>query len=155
MSSMRLVVIESPMAGRPPSWIPWPFSIVARWYLELRNRLYAMACVRHSALVCGEAPYASHVMFRSALRDRHPSEREIGMQAGFAWGELAEVRAVYCDHGVSVGMLAGIVQRPISQVVEYRYLFPWKVKRCPHCNVCISPTQTHCQRNSCVAHRAV
>ena len=153
--SARLVVIESPMAGRPPSWMPWPLSVVARWYLEFRNRRYAMACVRHSALVCGEAPYASHVMFRSALRDRRPNERSIGMRCGFAWGHLAEAVAVYCDHGVSPGMLEGITQRDISQVVEYRYLFPWNVKRCPHCSICIAPTQTHCVRNSCISHRAL
>jgi hypothetical protein len=89
---MKLVVIESPYAGD-----------VER---NLRYLRAAMAdCLRR-----GESPYASHGLLTQpgVLRDDVPDERARGIRAGFAWGEKADIVAVYEDLGVSSGMLAGI-----------------------------------------------
>lgn len=122
---MRLVVIESPLRGAVPRWCPtWLAPVierVGRW----RNRAYARACMRDS-LARGEAPYASHVLFDQPglLDDARASERVVGMNAGRCWGTMAEVRAVYCDFGISDGMRWGVATAPIGQVTEYRWLFP-------------------------------
>lgn len=111
--------------------------------------MYAWACVRHAALVMGESPYASHVMFAAALRDRDPAEREIGMRLGFQWGAMAEARVVYCDHGITAGMEAGIANRPAGQVLEFRYLDPKNVHRCDRCGVMVPPDTNHCGATRC------
>jgi len=89
---MKRVVIESPYAGE----------------VDL-NVAYAKACVLDS-LSRGEAPYASHLFFTlpGILDDDKPDERTKGIEAGFAWGEAADLVAVYIDRGVSQGMIAGI-----------------------------------------------
>lgn len=45
------------------------------------------------ALDRGEAPYASHLLYTQMLDDTIPAERELGIKAGFAWGD--GVRRVY------------------------------------------------------------
>lgn len=108
---MRLVVVESPLHPRPYTgvwrWLP----LVRRWVEARRyerNRQYARACMR-DCLRRGEAPYASHLLFDQPgiLDDRKLAERELGMQAGFAWGAAAVHVALYGDYGVSSGMLRG------------------------------------------------
>jgi hypothetical protein len=103
-----LVSVESPCAGRVPSWVPlsWHwlaavFERVNRW----RNMRYALACVRDS-LARGEAPYASHVFFdrRGLLDDADPHQRRAGMACGIAWCAHADVFAFYIDRGFSRGM---------------------------------------------------
>jgi hypothetical protein len=104
---MKLVIIESPYAGD----------------IE-RNVRYARACLRHS-LGKGEAPYASHLIYTQpgVLRDANPGERAHGIAAGFAWGEKADLTAVYTDLGVSKGMEAGIAEADrVGRRVEYRSL---------------------------------
>jgi hypothetical protein len=105
-----LVSVESPCAGRVPSWVPlsWHwlaavFERVNRW----RNMRYALACVRDS-LARGEAPYASHVFFdrRGLLDDADPHQRRAGMACGMAWCTHADVFAFYVDRGFSSGMSA-------------------------------------------------
>jgi len=123
---------------------------IVRWILTIRNRLYTDACLRHSAMYCGEAPYASHALLGRALNDRAARERNLGMHIGFQWGAEAEARVVYCDYGVSPGMREGIVRRPRHQVLEYRYLFEHRAVRCPRCGVCIEPTAKECGRGACL-----
>jgi len=120
-----------------------------RWALTLRNRIYTIACVRDAVIVHGEAAYASHVMFRDALYDRVPHERDLGMHIGFCWGDLAELRVVYCDYGVSEGMRAGITQRPAGQVVVYRYLNRMRARYCRQCAAMVPPDQTLCGSRTC------
>jgi hypothetical protein len=99
---MRLVIIESPYAGRSPYADESPHGIE-------RNVKYARACLRDS-LLKGEAPLASHLLYtqEGVLRDEIPEERKIGIEAGLAWGRFASLTAVYVDHGVSDGMAYGI-----------------------------------------------
>jgi hypothetical protein len=88
---MKLVILESPYAGEVE-----------------RNILYARRAVRHS-LTLGEAPIASHLLYTQPgiLDDLIPEEREWGINAGLAWGRLAEASIFYIDYGWSRGMLFG------------------------------------------------
>jgi len=108
---MRLVVIESPYAGKTDE--------------ETRENVdYAKHCV-HDCLKRGEAPYASHLFFTQPgiLDDKVQGERILGINAGFAWAEKADVVVVYMDRGMSSGMKKGI-ERAIekNQKIEYRSL---------------------------------
>lgn len=88
----RLVILESPYAGDVEA-----------------NVEYARACVRDS-LSRGEAPIASHLLYTQPgiLRDEVPAERKWGIDAGLAWGRVAEATVVYVDRGISTGMEYGI-----------------------------------------------
>jgi hypothetical protein len=83
------VVVESPYKGEVE-----------------RNLAYLRACwldcLRH-----GESPYSSHALYTQpdVLDDSVPEERELGIRAGFAWAEAADLRAFYVDLGVSDGMI--------------------------------------------------
>lgn len=89
---MKRVVIESPYAGN-----------------VAENTAYAKKCMSHS-LHLGEALYASHLLYtqEGLLDDLIPEERELGILAGFIWGDAAELAAVYIDRGISGGMQRGI-----------------------------------------------
>ena len=93
---MKLVIIESPLSAR------------SRQAIE-ENKRYAKECFRDS-LMRGEAPFRISPFLRSAwtLNDLIPQERDLGMQAGFAWGSKAELVAIYTDKGISPGMKMGI-----------------------------------------------
>ena len=108
---MRLVVIESPYAGKTDE--------------ETRENVdYAKHCV-HDCLKRGEAPYASHLFFTQPgiLDDKVQGERILGINAGFAWAEKADVVVVYMDRGMSKGMEDGIRRaRDSGQNLEYRSL---------------------------------
>ena len=112
---MRRVILESPFAG----------SLIGRWL----NRRYARRALRDSCLR-GEAPLASHLLYTQALDDADPAERQIGIEAGLAWGNLAEATVVYVDRGISRGMRYGI-ERAQAQAhsVEYRSLRPGWLQR--------------------------
>lgn len=81
-------IIESPYAGE-----------------VALNVRYLQSCLRDS-LLRGEAPYASHGLYtqEGVLRDDIPQERELGICAGFAWREVADLTAFYIDRGFSPGM---------------------------------------------------
>lgn len=146
----RLVVIESPYAGRVPAWVPWPFrGLVERWRRRSNVR-YARRCMRDS-LDRSEAPYASHLFYTQVLDDNVMAERALGITCGFAWAQHAELRAVYCDRGVSGGMTIGITQRPIHQSVEYRYIdtHPTEIPVCIDCGVTCAPDRERCGRLQC------
>jgi len=103
----RLVVLESPYAGDVET-----------------NVRYARMCMK-DCLMRGEAPYASHLLYTQdgVLNDLIPEERNHGIQAGFAWRQVAQATVVYTDLGISKGMQYGIddaIKRGVP--VEYRQL---------------------------------
>ena len=85
---MIRVILESPYAGEID-----------------RNVTYARRCVR-DCLKRGEAPIASHLLFTQPgiLRDEIPDERRLGIEAGLAWVQVADLMAIYTDFGISSGM---------------------------------------------------
>ena len=89
---MIRVVIESPYAGD-----------------VARNLRYLDACMA-DCLRRGESPYASHGLYTRAgvLDDAIPEERELGIQAGFAWRDVADLTVVYVNLGITRGMQYGI-----------------------------------------------
>ncbi|WP_178996870.1 DUF7768 domain-containing protein [Paenarthrobacter nitroguajacolicus] len=102
---MKLVIIESPYAGDVP-----------------RNEAYARRALADS-LARGEAPLASHLLYTQpgVLDDTKPEQRRKGIEAGFAWGERAELTAVYVDQGTSPGVEMGIAAaKACGRPVEYR-----------------------------------
>ena len=105
---MRLVIVETPYAGDVE-----------------RNVEYARRCL-HDCLIRGEAPFASHLLYTqpNVLRDELPEERQLGIEAGLAWGEEAEATVVYTDRGISRGMQFGIERATkAGRLVEFRQLF--------------------------------
>lgn len=108
---MRRVILESPFAGD----------------IE-RNLRYLRAALRDS-FMRGEAPFASHGLYtlEGVLDDRDPAERELGIEAGFVWGQAAELTAAYIDLGVTEGMKLGIARAFLDgRKVEYRSLPRWR-----------------------------
>jgi len=106
----RLVLVESPYAGN----------------IE-QNEAYARAALA-DCLRRGEAPFASHLLYTQpgVLDDQEPAERRLGIAAGLAWGEQADLTAVYVDLGVTPGMRQGI-ERAIAagRPIEHRRLGSW------------------------------
>jgi len=103
---MRLVIIESPYAGN----------------IE-RNVGYARMALLDS-LRRGEAPLASHLLYPQVLSDEVTEDRMLGIQAGLAWGRLAEATVVYIDFGISYGMQMGIERaRKEERAIEYRRMW--------------------------------
>jgi len=57
------------------------------------------------------------------LDDRVPEERRLGMEAGFCWARVADLRAFYADLGFSGGMTeAQKLAQELGQKTEKRYL---------------------------------
>lgn len=93
---MKRVIVESPLGA------------VSREGIE-KNKIYAKRCMWDS-FKRGEAPFASHLLYAQELLldDMDKQERELGIAAGFAWGEVADLVALYVDFGVSKGMFLGL-----------------------------------------------
>lgn len=107
---MRLVILESPFRGRTPEETEG-------------NKLYARHCML-SALRRGESPLASHLLWPGILDDAKPEERAAGIEAGLAWGRVAEATVVYTDFGISEGMQKGIDRATAEgRPVEKRKLY--------------------------------
>ena len=105
---MKLVVIESPYAGDVH-----------------KNLNYARAAML-DCLSRGEAPLASHLLYTQVLDDEDPGERYRGIKAGLAWGQHADLVAVYADRGISTGMKMGIEAAKYDGIpIEYRTLRNW------------------------------
>ena len=106
---MELVIVESPFA-------------TGLLHTEREHITYARACMK-DCLGRGEAPYASHLLYtqEGVLDDSIPEEREHGIQAGFAWRQVAAKTVVYEDLGISRGMQYGIDDAKKRGIpVEYR-----------------------------------
>ena len=104
---MKPVVIESPYMGNAE-------------HSREEHIAYLQECIRYS-VKRGETPYASHQMLTHAFDDDDPDERALGMRAGFAMNAIFQTAIVYCDYGISRGMLAGIeTHRKAGRKVIYR-----------------------------------
>lgn len=100
------VIIESPFAGGH------------------KNVLFSRSCVLDS-LSRGESPYASHLLYtqKGMLNDADPTERRRGISAADGWLEVADHIAVYCDLGITRGMVIGIVKAArLMKPVHLRWL---------------------------------
>lgn len=103
----RLVILESPYAGDVDA-----------------NVTYARRALADS-LHRGEAPIASHLLYTQpgVLDDTIPAERALGIDAGLAWGRVADATVMYADRGITPGMQHGIDRAAAEgRVVEIRYL---------------------------------
>lgn len=87
-----LVVVESPYAGG------------SEWAAEYLSQCLAYCVAR------GWSPYASHALLTrpGVLRDDCPTERDVGVQLGFAWRRAADFTVVFIDFGLSAGMRLGV-----------------------------------------------
>lgn len=111
----RLVILESPYAA--------PTDAGRKLHVA-----YARAAMR-DCLLKNEAPFASHAIYAlpGVLRDSDPIEREMGIDAGLAWGHKAAATVVYDDLGVSSGMATGMRRaRSEGRPVEHRQLPGWQ-----------------------------
>jgi hypothetical protein len=115
---MKRVILETPFRGQD--------------YLDtLKNLVYARVCM-HDCLKRGESPFASHMIYTQpgVLDDTKDSERDFGIEAGFAWREVAEKTVVYIDRGISRGMCLGIRDaKKRGLELEFRELgYDWEKK---------------------------
>jgi hypothetical protein len=107
---IRLVILESPLAPKNGRTVE-------------QNVEYARLCVRDS-LHKSEAPIASHLLYAQpgVLADEVPDERALGIEAGLAWGAVADATIVYTDYGISGGMQQGIDRaKAEGRPVEFRH----------------------------------
>jgi hypothetical protein len=105
--SRPIVIIESPYAGD-----------------VRKNTAYYRAAIR-DCLLKGEAPFASHALYTQpgVLDDNTPTERSLGIDAGFAFRHVAAKTVVYVDLGISEGMKLGIYHaKSVGHLLEYRTL---------------------------------
>jgi hypothetical protein len=105
---MRRVVVESPYAGD----------------LE-RNGRYLDACLVY-CFSRNESPYASHAIGPRALKDDVPEQRKQGIEAGFAWADVADAVVFYVDLGWSNGMSRALERHQADgRTIEQRRLPGW------------------------------
>jgi len=100
------VIVESPFAG---GW---------------KNVLYSRRCVLDS-LARDESPYASHLLYtqKGMLDDKVPDQRRRGIAAADGWLEVADHVAVYCDLGITRGMVIGIVKAArLNKPIHLRWI---------------------------------
>lgn len=99
-----LAYLESPFAANPKLGMT-----------EQDNIAYARQCM-HFCLLAGIAPFASHLLYTQpgVLDDTIPAERSLGMNAGFAWAEVAQVSIFFLDYGLSGGMQQGIYRAVLA-----------------------------------------
>lgn len=125
---MKLVVIESPFKGDGTRSLA-------------ENAVYARACLTDS-LYRGEFPLASHLLYPQVLDDTVPDQREMGIQAGLAWADRAELGAFYLDYGESEGMMRarefyqqkGIPTVDRLIILEKKMVLQMPMERCRHCH---------------------
>lgn len=107
---MKRVILESPFGAN---------NVLKE---QVKNVEYGYECcmdmLRH-----GEAPFGSHLFYPKFLNESLPHHRELGIAAGFAWGEVADLRAFYTDRGWSKGMLEALKRCVMKNyTVEFRSL---------------------------------
>lgn len=108
---MRRVVVESPFAGD-----------------LARNAKYLDACLA-DCFSRNESPYASHALGPRALKDDVPEERRKGIDAGFAWADVADAIVFYVDLGWSSGMTAALHKHQADgRTIEQRRLPGWSTE---------------------------
>ena len=82
---MKRVILESPFAAGSREILG-----ETQNFSEQDNIDYARRCM-HQCLVGGMAPLASHLLYtqENVLDDTNPDERNLGIDAGLAWGHEA------------------------------------------------------------------
>ncbi len=113
----RLVIVESPFAGRGRWWFT---RLWDRWM----NVRYARAAVRDCVLR-GESPIASHLLLtqRGVLNDADPLERKLGIGCGHEWMRACDAVVFYVDRDFSTGMNYGKSAAKLAgKTIEYRRL---------------------------------
>jgi hypothetical protein len=110
---VKLVVIESPYAGDVE-----------------KNLRYVRACMK-DCLYRGEAPYASHALYTQlgVLDDQVPDQRRRGIEAGFAWRNVAELVVFYEDLGWSRGMEAARTKLIEDNLVRTGMPMFWEIRK--------------------------
>jgi hypothetical protein len=104
-----LTVIESPFKA-------------SDFYTEEQHKLYLLHAIEDS-VNRGEAPFASHHYLVEVLEDDDPLQRQYGIKCGIAWGQHADLVAVYSDLGCSDGMKAAIEHYSrLGKRIEWRKL---------------------------------
>lgn len=109
---MKLVIIESPFKA-------------SETHTEAEHIEYAQKCM-HDSLMRGESPYASHLLYtqENVLDDSNAEERQLGIEAGFAWRNVAQLTVFYIDFGYSIGMRIGL-QDCINKCKPYEIRKLW------------------------------
>lgn len=97
---MRIVVLESPFAGKGPT-------AIHRWFDARRKRRYARDAL-WDCLNRGEAVVASHLLYTQVLDDRDSVDRHMGVTAGHEFFRVCDLVVVYTDLGISQGMKQGM-----------------------------------------------
>ena len=94
---MKRVIVESPYSGKTEEEIDL-------------NEAYAELAMHDCLVNHNESPYASHLLYtrRFVLRDDVPTDRKLGIEAGFDWREVSEQSVFYVDLGITKGMDLGI-----------------------------------------------
>jgi hypothetical protein len=99
---MRLVIVESPYAGRGATALDRAIDVVA----NIEYARWALAdCLKR-----WESPIASHLLYTQpgVLKDELPEERALGIAAGLEWRRVAECSVFYAGRGWSPGMLSAL-----------------------------------------------
>ncbi len=94
---MKRVIVESPYAGDTE--------------LDIKlNEIYGEFAMHDCLVNYNESPYASHLLYtrKYVLRDHIPTDRKLGIKAGFYWRDVAEKTIFYIDLGMTNGMKLGI-----------------------------------------------
>lgn len=103
------VIIESPFKGE---------TVEER----MENIKYARAACR-DAVMKQEIPMASHLLYPQFLAEENPHERNIGIQSGYVWWDIADKIIFYIDRGMSDGMIEAFRKAANEKrVFEFRYL---------------------------------
>lgn len=103
----RRIVLES----------PWK---ATEAYSSEQHRVYLDHCLT-DCRSRWEAPYCSH--FGLMGDDDDELQRQIGIRAGWQWGELAEYVVAYTDFGVTEGMRLSIAHyEKLGKPIEWRKL---------------------------------
>lgn len=107
--------------GAPLAIVESPFAGGSDWAAAYLSQCLAYCVAR------GWSPYASHAILTrpGILRDDCPSERDVGMQLGFAWRRVADFTVVFIDHGLTEGMRLGI-DHADRLGCEIRWVAEWK-----------------------------
>jgi hypothetical protein len=94
---MKRVIIESPYAAKTEEGI-------------LINEVFGELAMHDCLVNYNESPFASHLLYtrRFVLRDHVPSDRKLGIEAGFYWRNVAEKTIFYTDLGMTDGMKQGL-----------------------------------------------
>lgn len=138
MSAATMMDLRTEPVRMPTTQIPLPWyatRVLLESPLTARNhrgsglnQLYGRAALRDS-LLRGEAPMAAHLLYAQTfvLDGADPSERQLGMEAGWAWLPFVDRVAVYVDRGISPGMKEGIARAVgYGLIIEERSIPDWQ-----------------------------